>query len=90
MPRGRQTVRQTGGSSITRPQRLSALGGGSEPAGLSPWGHLIAAGRNDLAFAPRIVLTPEIVLSLTILAFNFLGDALLDAVDPEATTEAER
>jgi len=90
MPRGRQTVRQTRGPSSTRPPWLSALGGASAAAGLSSWGQLIAAGRSDLAFAPWIVLTPGIVLFLTILAFNFLGDALLDAIDPAATTEAER
>ncbi|MFD1684344.1 ABC transporter permease [Halobellus litoreus] len=68
--------------------QLAFLGLGD--AGISSWGQLIAAGRSDLAFAPWIVLTPGIVLFLTILAFNFLGDALLDAIDPAATTEAER
>lgn len=51
------------------------------------WGQLIAAGRSDLSFAPWIVLAPGIVLFLTILAFNFLGDALLDALNPEAEAE---
>jgi len=54
------------------------------------WGQLISAGRSDLAFAPWIVLVPGIVLFLTILAFNFLGDALLDALNPEAEAEADR
>ncbi len=54
------------------------------------WGQLIAAGRTDLAFAPWIVLAPGIALFLTILAFTFVGDALLDALDPEAKTEADR
>ncbi len=68
--------------------QLAFLGLGD--SSIASWGQLIAAGRSDLAFAPWIVLAPGIVLFLTILAFNFLGDALLDAVDPEATTEAER
>jgi len=51
------------------------------------WGQLIAAGRSDLSFAPWIVLAPGIGLFLTILAFNFLGDALLDALNPEAEAE---
>ena len=67
--------------------QLAFLGLGD--SSIASWGQLIAAGRSDLAFAPWIVLAPGIVLFLTILAFNFLGDALLDAVDPEATTEAE-
>ncbi|MFC4987720.1 MULTISPECIES: ABC transporter permease [Saliphagus] len=54
------------------------------------WGQLISAGRSDLAFAPWIVLAPGIVLFLTILAFNFLGDALLDALNPEAQAETDQ
>ncbi len=68
--------------------QLAFLGLGD--SSIASWGQLIAAGRSDLAFAPWIVLAPGLVLFLTILAFNFLGDALLDAVDPEATTEADR
>lgn len=52
------------------------------------WGQLISAGRSDLAFAPWIVLAPGVVLFLTILAFNFMGDALLDALNPEAEAES--
>ncbi len=53
------------------------------------WGQLISIGRNDLAFAPWIVLAPGLFLFLTILSFNFLGDALLDALNPEAEAENE-
>jgi len=52
------------------------------------WGQLIAAGRSDLSFAPWIVLAPGLVLFFTILAFNFLGDALLDALNPQAEAES--
>jgi len=54
------------------------------------WGFLIASGRGDLSFAPWITLMPGFVLFFTILAFNFLGDALLDAINPEAQAEANR
>jgi peptide/nickel transport system permease protein len=57
---------------------------------LPSWGQLIASGRSDLAFAPWITLMPGIVLFLTILSLNFLGDALLDALNPEAQAEAEQ
>ena len=57
-------------------------------ADVSSWGQLISAGRNDLSFAPWIVLVPGLVLFLTILAFNFVGDAMLDALNPEAQAEA--
>ena len=68
--------------------QLAFLGLGD--SGIDSWGQLISAGRSDLAFAPWIVMAPGIVLFLTILAFNFLGDALLDALNPEAEAEADR
>ncbi len=54
------------------------------------WGQLISQGRTDLEIAPWIILVPGTALFLTILAFNFLGDALLDALNPEAEAEADR
>jgi peptide/nickel transport system permease protein len=68
--------------------QLSFLGLGD--AGLLSWGQLIAGGRSSLDYAPWIVLAPGMLLFLTILAFNFLGDALLDALNPEAEAEAEK
>jgi len=35
-----------------------------------------------IRLAPHIVLAPSIALSITLLAFNFLGDGLRDAFDP--------
>jgi peptide/nickel transport system permease protein len=67
--------------------QLSFLGLGDST--VPSWGQLIAAGRSDLSFAPWITLMPGFVLFFTILAFNFLGDALLDAINPEAQAEAE-
>lgn len=62
------------------------LGDSSVPS----WGQLISSGRTDLDFAPWVVLAPGMALFLTILAFNFVGDALLDALNPEAVSEADR
>ncbi|HEY8885151.1 MAG TPA: ABC transporter permease, partial [Chloroflexota bacterium] len=33
---------------------------------------------------PHMVIAPAIVLSLTLMAFNFLGDGLRDALDPRS------
>lgn len=63
---------------------------GLSAPGTPSWGNLIADGRADLASAPWITLIPGTVLTFTILAFNFLGDAVLDAIDPEAQAEVER
>ena len=46
------------------------------------WGQVIAAGRGDLGDAWWISTVPGVFLFFTILAFNFLGDALRDALDP--------
>jgi peptide/nickel transport system permease protein len=51
------------------------------------WGQVIAAGRGDLSTAWWISTIPGVFLFLTILAFNFLGDALRDALDPRQETQ---
>jgi peptide/nickel transport system permease protein len=51
---------------------------------LPSWGQVIAAGRSDLGDAWWISTIPGVFLFLTILAFNFVGDALRDALDPRA------
>ncbi|AUV81415.1 ABC transporter permease [Salinigranum rubrum] len=48
------------------------------------WGQVIAAGRSDLDSAWWISTFPGFFLFFTILAFNFMGDALRDALDPRA------
>ena len=37
-----------------------------------------------IRFAPHMVIFPSIALSLTLMAFNFLGDGLRDALDPRS------
>ena len=46
------------------------------------WGIMISEGVQALRSYPNQVLFPAIALSLTTLAFNFLGDGLRDAFDP--------
>ncbi|WP_254522716.1 ABC transporter permease [Natrinema caseinilyticum] len=46
------------------------------------WGRAISVGRNDLQNAWWVATIPGLFLFLTVLAFNFLGDALRDALDP--------
>ncbi|WP_267163284.1 ABC transporter permease [Halovenus salina] len=53
------------------------------------WGGLIDSGFSSLSYAPWITLSGGLVLFITILAFNFVGDALLDALNPEAEAESE-
>lgn len=54
---------------------LSVLGVGVQLPTPS-WGNIIAEGRQDLRSAPHIVMYPTIVIFLTVLALNYLGDVV--------------
>ena len=60
---------------------LSLLGMGVPPPSPS-WGAMASEGYKALQIAPHIVLFPCAALSLTVLAFNWVGDGLRDAIDP--------
>lgn len=60
---------------------LSFLGLGVQPPAAS-WGTLVSDGARVLALFPWLVVFPGAALSLTLLAFNYLGDGLRDALDP--------
>jgi oligopeptide transport system permease protein len=60
---------------------LSFLGLGVQPPAAS-WGTLVSDGARVIALFPWLVIFPGVALSLTLLAFNFLGDGLRDAADP--------
>ncbi len=60
---------------------LSFIGLGVNPPTPS-WGIMISEAVPALRSYPNQVLVPAIFLSLTTLAFNFLGDGLRDALDP--------
>jgi len=51
---------------------------------VASWGKTISAGRGDLSSAWWVATIPGVFLFFTILAFNFLGDALRDALDPRS------
>jgi oligopeptide transport system permease protein len=61
---------------------LSFLGLGVQPPAAS-WGTLVSDGARVLALFPWLVIFPGLALSLTLLCFNFLGDGLRDALDPQ-------
>ena len=60
---------------------LSFLGVGI-PGQTPSWGNMMAEGRNFVAVAFHIILYPGILLAVTVLAINLLGDGLRDALDP--------
>ena len=60
---------------------LSFLGLGQPPPGAS-WGAMVNAGRAHLLDAPHVALFPGLAIVWTVLGLNFLGDGLVDALDP--------
>ena len=63
---------------------LSFIGLGVRPP-MASWGSMIERGNQAIFSAPHMVLFPAITIALTMLAFNFLGDGLRDALDPQNT-----
>ena len=60
---------------------LSFLGLGAQPP-TPEWGSMIGSDRNLLFSSPHVVLFPGIAITMTVLAFNLIGDGLRDALDP--------
>ncbi|MDH6232272.1 peptide/nickel transport system permease protein [Mesorhizobium soli] len=60
---------------------LSFLGVGVQPPEAS-WGLLVAKGKEYLFSAPLVAIIPGVAILITVLAFNFVGDGLRDALDP--------
>ena len=63
---------------------ISFLGLGVIPP-MPSWGLMISEAIPELRSFPHMLIPPAIILSLTVLAFNFLGDGLRDALDPWMT-----
>jgi peptide/nickel transport system permease protein len=70
------------GAAILAEAGLSFLGLGAQPPDPS-WGNLINDGRAYLRRAPSLTILPGLCIMATVLAFNLLGDALRDALDPQ-------
>ncbi|UVJ38437.1 ABC transporter permease [Arthrobacter sp. CJ23] len=62
---------------------LSFLGIGM-PGHVMSWGNDISAAQSTLRTNPEVLLYPSLALSVTVLSFIMLGDALRDALDPKS------
>ena len=69
------------GNLILAVSALNFLGLGVQPP-TPEWGAMLNDGRLFLQSAPQLMIYPGIMISLTILGFNLLGDGLRDALDP--------
>jgi len=69
-------------SVILAESTLSFIGLGVEPPRPS-WGNLANDGWVLIRFSPHVIIFPTLAITLTMLAFNYLGDGLRDALDPK-------
>jgi peptide/nickel transport system permease protein len=62
---------------------LSFLGLGIQPP-LPSWGNLLTGAQETIWEAPGLAFFPGMLIFATVIAFNFIGDGLQDALDPRA------
>jgi peptide/nickel transport system permease protein len=67
---------------------LSFLGAGVQPPN-SSWGTMITVGEGLLTTAPLLAIIPGVMILLTVLSLNIVGDGLRDALDPRAKVRLE-
>ncbi len=70
------------GNAIVIEAALSFLGLGTPPPTPTWGGMLSGEGRRNLETAPYLAIFPGLAISVVVLAFNMLGDALRDLLDP--------
>ncbi|NKB48781.1 MAG: ABC transporter permease subunit [Alphaproteobacteria bacterium] len=72
------------GSIILLESVLSFLGLGIQPPTPS-WGNMLTNAQELITRAPQLAVYPGLMIFVTVIAFNFLGDGLQDALDPRAS-----
>lgn len=70
------------GMNITMAAALSYIGLGVQPP-TPEWGAMLADARTHILNYPHLIMFPGIVIALTVLAINLIGDGLRDAMDPK-------
>jgi peptide/nickel transport system permease protein len=67
---------------------LSFLGAGVQPPS-SSWGTMISVGEELLTTQPLLAIIPGVMITLTVLSLNIVGDGLRDALDPRSKVRLE-
>jgi peptide/nickel transport system permease protein len=72
------------GSAIITESVLSFLGLGF-PSDVPTWGSMLYEAQSRVDVAPHEAIFPGLMVFLTVLAINYIGDGLRDALDPRKT-----
>jgi len=65
---------------------ISYLGYGVQPP-LASWGNMLTNAQGYFDSEPWLAIFPGVMITITVMSFNFLGDGLRDALDPRLRME---
>ena len=68
---------------------LSFLGLGIQPP-LPSWGNMLSNAQDQISSAPQLAIWPGLLIFLTVMSFNLLGDGLQAALDPRSRLDNQR
>jgi peptide/nickel transport system permease protein len=71
------------GTAILYESALSFLGLGIQPP-TPTWGNMLFNAQELIHHAPMLALMPGILILITVICINFIGDGLQDAIDPKS------
>ncbi|PZW39292.1 peptide/nickel transport system permease protein [Humitalea rosea] len=71
-------------SAVLMESYISYLGYGVQPP-LASWGNMLTNAQGYFDTVPWLAVLPGVLITLTVMGFNFLGDGLRDALDPRLT-----
>ncbi len=69
-------------SAVLMESYISYLGYGVQPP-LASWGNMLTNAQGYFDTVPWLAILPGLMITLTVMGFNFLGDGLRDALDPK-------
>jgi peptide/nickel transport system permease protein len=69
------------GNAIITESTLSFLGFGIQPP-MPTWGNMLKSAQSQMTFAPWVAIFPGLMIFATVIAINYIGDGLRDAMDP--------
>ncbi len=77
------------GGNMLAEASLDFLGFGLSPS-IPSWGNMLNAAQNYIVTNPIMILVPGLTITIAVVAINFVGDGLRDALDPRSTAGMQR